>query len=382
MKLTKEMKSKLILAGKILAIVFVCFVIIMVIINKDEKVERKVGNLNDYGYIDQKGKWIYYVAPNDDLTQIGIFKIKNDGTDKQEITIIEDVDIMSLNVVDNYIYFIGIGKDVYNENDEVDNKIYRIKTTGKGLEVINDNEFNNNCESIYVIDKKIYYVGTDTKIYKMNLNGKNRKEVSGTGLGYAAITDEYIIYNDFSENYDEEAVSSEDTMYTDFVDNYVTKIMNRNGSNSREIISGKYLNNVNIEGKYIYYTNEDYQLYKTKIDSNAEECLIDDMEVLNLNVIDKYAYFVSTDTENNVCFYRLKLNEENSEPEKVQTLNSNNPCLNVSEDWIFYTDREKDTEAFVINLVKNDGSGEIVNLYKFDYSSVGIELDETTDEAE
>ena len=105
------------------------------------------------------------------------------------------------------------------------------------LEVLNDNELNNDCYEIYVVNDQIYYIGINAEICKMDLNGANKAVVADYGTGFLGITKDYIIYNS----------------KTDKEDEYVTYIMNIDGTDAKPIIEGKRIYSVNIEGKYIYY---------------------------------------------------------------------------------------------------------------------------------
>ena len=109
-------------------------------------VGNTIGNIRNYGYAAIEGNWIYYLAPNEDSSQVGIFKIKTDGTEKTELLMNEgdgQTEIVSINAVGDYVYFISISSNEGNTEDTIDNKIYRMKTDGSDLEVINDNELNN-----------------------------------------------------------------------------------------------------------------------------------------------------------------------------------------------------------------------------------------------
>ena len=164
-----------------------------------------------------------------------------------------EIDIVSLNIYKNYIYFIGSGTETYLEEDDVDNKIYRMKTDGTNLEVLNDNELNNDCYEIYVLN---------AEICKMDLNGANKSVVADNGTGYLGITKDYIIYNSDVGN------DAED---------YVTYIMNIDGTDAKPIIEGKRLYSVNVEGDYIYYGDSNKNIYKTKIFGTPAPCLVTSM---------------------------------------------------------------------------------------------------------
>ena len=85
--------------------------------------------------------------------------------------------------------------------------------------------------------------------------------------------------------------------------------MNLDGTNPRPIIEGERFYSVNIDGNYIYYTNIDKQICKTKIDSGTSEVMLD-TTAYNMNLYKGYIYFLNyKDLENEdytVCLYRIK----------------------------------------------------------------------------
>lgn len=355
-------KSNIIIIAIIIAVIAVLLVVCYLVFGRNNKVGNTIGNIRNYGYSAIQGNWIYYVAPNEDSSKIGIYKVKTNGSDKKELYM-NDADILSLNVCGNYLYFIGVGAESFSEEDEVDNKIYRMKLNGSDLQVINDNEFNNNCYEIYVIKDSIYYIGTDANIYKMKLDGSDKKVVTENGTGYLGITEDYIIYNKTKED------SSD----------YVTYIMNIDGTNERPILTDKRLYSVNIEKDYIYYTNEEKQIYKTKIDSGNEELVLD-TTAYNLNIKDNYLYYLNyVDFENQdltVCIFRIKADGSSQEPEKVKTLETYSSFIDVVGNWVVYLD-STDSSAY-IKMVKIDGSKE-EELFNLNYENQDVVTDETTE---
>mgnify|MGYP002541606785 CR=1 FL=1 len=358
-KKTIIVSTVLIAAIVILAILIVC----VFAIPKLSEGATTIGNIRNYGYTTIKGNWIYYVAPNEDSTEIGIFKIKTNGEEKQELYM-GDLNILSLNIKGDYLYFIGIGPEEYSENDASDNKIYKMKTDGTDLQVINDNEFHNACLEMYVIDNAIYYIGTDQNIYKMKLDGSDRMLVSDNGTGYLGITDKYIFYN-FDETGNEE---------------YVTYMMDLDGSNPRPIIEGKRLYSIDIKDDYVYYTNTDKELFRTKIGSNEEEKYDTVTAAYNLNLNEDYLYYLNYEDETNiVCVYRVKTDDKSSKPEKIKEMDNASQFINVVGDYVYYMDYN-DVSGF-INLVKKDGSGEVIQLYILVYEDY-YETSDTTEDTQ
>ena len=335
-----------------------------------------IGNIRNYGYAAKSGKWIYFLAPNEDSSQVGIFRVKEDGTGKQELFMNtneegEDTqkEIVSINAYGNYVYFIGIESKAYSEEDEVDNKIYRMKADGSSdLEVINDNEFNNECYEIYIVNGYIYYIDVEANVARMNLDGSKKSVVTKNGTGYLGITEKYIIYNNPKKDNTEE---------------YETYIMGINGENPRPILEGKRLYSVNIEDDYVYYTNDDKKIYRTKIDSNQEE-LVYDAEAYNLNVYNGYAYYLnykdSANEDYTVCIYKVTLDPayDGKKAEVLKELETYSSFLNVIDEWALYMD-SNETNGY-INLLKTDGSEDTVQLYLLDYEKYYERIDTTTAE--
>ena len=378
-KKEKKEKNSLVIVICIAVILIALLIAILIDYNSSKGVGNTIGNIRNYGYTAIQGDWIYYLSPNEDSSDVGICKIRKDGTDKQTLLMYEDEEttheIVSINVSGNYIYYIEIATDEANEEDPYDNKIYRMKTDGSDREVINDNEINNDCYEIYVVDGFVYYIDLDANVAKMKLDGSNKTVVAKNGTGYLGLTKEYIVFNKAKENSETE---------------YITYIMDINGENERQIIKDKRLYSVNIEDGYVYYTNDEKKIYRTKIDSNVEE-LVCDTEAYNLNVNNGYAYYLNyLDAENEdytVCIFKTDVNPvvegQEKKIEKLKSLDTYSSFLNVAGEWALYMD-SNETRG-VINMVKTDGSEEIVELYSLDFekyydSLVSEDTTNTTEE--
>lgn len=337
-------------------------------------VGNTVGNIRNYGYATTQKDWIYYLAPDETGSKVGIFKIKTNGKDKQEL-LMEEWDIISLNVVGDYLYFIVIDSEAVatdttlSDSDEisldyVNNKIYKMKIDGTELTILNDNEFNDDCYEIYIVKDAIYYIGTDSNIYKMDLDGNNRSLVSNNKTGYLGITEDYILYNNYPEGTTEESTD------------YVTYIMNIDGTDERAVLEGERLYSVNIKDGYIYYTNSDKQICRIKIGGTEEELLYD-ITAYNMNLSGNYIYYLNyADIENSdytVCVYKVKADGTDEQPTMIKALETYSSFIDIVGDWVIYMD--SNDESGFINLVKVDGSDEI-QLYLINYADM---YDETTD---
>lgn len=320
----------------------------------------KIGNLREYGYADRDNGWIYYVAPDAELSKMGIYKVKDNGDKVKELNIIGKFDIMSLNAYKNYLYFIVQSSTTYSKDgDNFDNKIYKMKMDGTELEVINDNEFHNNCETIYVIDDWIYYIGVEGKLYKMSLDGKTRKKVSEETFSTKkpankyVVTDKFIIYN----------VDNPSTS----VRAQTTKIMGIDGKDSEDIIPDEYLSYLDMDSSYIYYTDNDNKLCKTKIKSQKKEEVYSLRKVYHLNVSGNYAYFYSFTDNGEVALYRLNLNSPDKGAQAIKILNNTAPCLNLVGDKIYYTDRDAEG-GFAIKLLNTKDIDDTTTIYSYKFT--------------
>ena len=354
----------------ILAVIAVIIVIALVCVfsNKIEVVGgNTVSNIRNYGYTVSDGKWFYCVTPQEDGILMEIQRVKKGAKNKETIYTSMN-SLYSLNVAGEYLYFIEIDTTTYYEQDDLrDNKIYRIKKDGSSEEpeLLNDNDFNNSCAQIYVIDNNIYYIGTDSKMYKMDLNGQNRALVSDKVSDYLAVTDKYIIYD----------VSIEG------VNAKLTKIMNIDGTNDREIINGKKLNTVAIVDEYIYYTNGDKEICKTKIDSGVEE-VVYKVAAYNFNVADDgYIYFFSYENQKEqkytICLFRVKVDGTSEEAELLAKLPQSSDFLNVMNGQAFYTEKD-DLKSYI--RMFDVKSKEMSSIFEYTKPEKTVQVEELVDE--
>lgn len=379
----KEEGKKFTKKNVIEAIVFVVVIAILVILQLTTNIfsnifvgkntiGNTIGNIRNYGYSAYEKQWIFYVSPNADSSKICLNKVKNDGSKMQ--TILEaDYDILSLNAVNGYLYFISIATseadnlastlpdDEKASLDYVNNKICRIKQDGSDLTVLNDNEFSNDCYEIYVIKDKIYYIGENYNIYKMDLDGNNKTQISKNKTGYLGMNEKYILYNDYPENSEELTQEEADNA------NYVTYIMNIDGTNAKPV-NGERLYSVTIKDNYIYYTNKDKQICKIKIDGSDSK-VICDTSAYNMNLSGDYIYYMNYKDESTsnytVCIYRVKT--DGTDNKIVKELNTYSTFINVLKSQVFYMDSENDNGK--IGLINSDNLKEI-ELYSVSYSSL------------
>lgn len=349
-KIKKERKKilpRIIALVIIIAIIFVGYFMFDSGLISFKKVGNSIGNIRNYGYMAENGGWIYFVAPDDNGEKMCIYKARKNGENKKTI-LTEEWDILGLNIYKNKLYFVAINNvtETDEESDTVDNKIYRMDLDGSNIEIINDNQFDNDSYEIYVVNDKIYYIGTDANIYSMNLDGENKEVVNSDKTGFLGITDKYILFNIQEE--DEEGNTK-----------IVTYSMKLNGED-RKALTGERLYSVNVVGDEVYYVNDEKEVYKVNI-ITGENTEISTTSAYNMNVSNNGIYFMNyCDDDYNVAIYRMNLDGSNEE--ELLKLDSYSTFLNVVGNKILYMDSNK--EKGVINLL--DGkSKETVNLYEY-----------------
>lgn len=325
----------------------------------NNKVGNSIANIRNYGYTAEQKGMVYFVAPTKDGKEIAIYKTKKSKVNPKEL-VKGNWDVLGLNVVKDYVYFIAITDDEIEKSatlsadeaalDTLNNKIYRMKTDGTDLEVINSNEFHNNCYEIYVIEDKIYYIGVDTNIWSMNLDGSEKTKINDDKTGFLGLTKDYIILNvekkqKETENETEDKKAEEGTVYE-------TCIMNIDGTN-KKVLNGQRLYSVNVVEDYIYYVDDEKVVYKIKIDGTDNVKISDKIQAYNMNIINNRIFFMNyVDNTQKIAIYSMAL--DGSDIKEVIQLENYSSFLNTIDNNIIFMDSNQDSAS--INMVNLDGT--------------------------
>lgn len=351
-----------------LAILFI--IIIVIVLNCTSVFSgagNEIGNIRNYGYSVSDGKWYYFVAPDKEGMYNEVSRIKKDGSNRTKLYSTANT-IVSLNVSGDYVYFVEVDTESnIGEEDLTDNRILRVKKDGtaEAAQLINDNDFANDCLEVYVVGDFVYYIGTDSNIYRMSIDGQDRELVAETGAGYKGITKDYILYN----------------VKADIEEEYVTYIMDIDGSNPRPVLENTRLYTMGIYDDYVYYTNIDKNIYRTKIDSGEAELLYE-ASAYNCNFADDgYVYFFNyadiANADYTVCLYRLKMDGTSEEAERLYDLTKTSRFLNIVNGKAIFMDKS-DTQSFIKMVDLEDKS--VINLFEYTLE-VEESKDTTTDAA-
>ena len=353
----KILKISLLIIGVLAVIIGIVFAVLNGINKKT--VGNTIGNIRNYGYAAEDNKYIYYMAPNKTGELKTISRINKKLNKESEELISGDWDITGINVYKNYIYFVTLAVSDSSE-DEIDNKIHRMKIDGTEHKVINDNEFHDSCYEIYVVKDRIYYIGEDQGIYTMALDGSKREKIAGTSTGFVGITDKYIFYN-LKEGQDED-------------EKIVTYMMDLDGTNVKSL-TGERLYAVDIVGDELYYTDEDRHIFKVKI-GETNSTMLSSSIAYCLNVTSDGIYYLKYIDEEQQALFKMDLDGNNIE--KIKTLETSSTFLAVLENWVIYLD-STETDG-IIAMVSKDGT-KYQELYSLNYQEY-IENLTSSDETE
>lgn len=346
------------------------------VMGKSESVGNTVANIRNFGYEVTDGKYLYYMAPSADASTIGIYKVSLDDLTGDKELLTEGVfEVLSLNYMDGYLYFITMASpEDEDSEDTVDNKICKMTITGEDLTVINDNEFNNDCYEIYVVDNKVYYIGENECIYYMDLDGDNKTQLNDDGFGYMGVTEDYIFFTNVEE------VESEDS--EEATTQNVTYVMNLDGTNKHAILEGQYLYNISVVGDYVYYQTENGYPSKVKIDG-TDNTMISDEVAYSMVVCEEgifyYNYYTVDGTTAGIALYKMDLDGSNKT--LLTKLEGYSEFLCEFDNWIFFSDFGEEEGRF--EVISKDGNQTIV-LYRLAFSDEeetedSDETDETSD---
>lgn len=214
----------------------------------------------------------------------------------------------------DWLYFLNI-KD--------EQKLYRFKNDGTSVEKFSD------AKALFLnyIDPYLYYVsGDDQQIHQVNLNDKSDLVFSEHKVSRLLVTNDLMYY------------IKDDKLFS----------MDLKAKNEKQL-SDQRVMSFNVENKDIYIVNDQQELFKL----GETKTKISDKSIRVFNVLGNSIYYID---ESDQHLYRMNSSGEESKvlTEKPVTM------LNVSEDWIYYSDSDNG----VSNLMKmklDGSSSEVIN---------------------
>lgn len=360
--MNKENNNKKIFIAILIVILVVAIIVGIVFLitnflNKNT-IGNTIGNIRNFGAAAEDDKYIYFKSYSEDGLLKTINRIDKNLEKEPEQLIAGSWEISGINVYNDYIYFVTL-EETENLNDTINNQIHKMKIDGTEHNVINNNEFHNNCYEIYVVKDKLYYIGEDEFIYKMNLDGTEKTKMNGMSTGFIGITDKYILYNAIEGEDDEQII--------------VTHIMNLDGTNDR-VLTGGRLYCADIIDDTIYYTDDDGHIFKIKI-GETNFTMLSNITSYCVNTTSDGIYslkYIDPELTKQAIF---KMDLDGTNEKIIKRLDSTSTFLAVLDDWIIYMD-ETETEG-IIAMVSKDGK-KYQELYSIDFEKLleNINLDD------
>jgi hypothetical protein len=311
------------------AVVFFIGIIILIVLFDDkpdvvsdsfEHVANGVANHHMLGTATSSNGWVYY-ATGDEF----INKMQTDGTNHE---LLYTAKTMSLNIVDDYIFFLIRGDG-----------IYRIDIDGNNLTHISDiiTDFVIEDGWIYFTrSSSVSYPTDEVGIYKLSINGGNPIIISGVDTFNINVINGWIYYADRNK------------------DSNIYKI--RVDGSGMTKLNDEASYNVCVDGSWIYYVAKG-NVCKIKTDGSEKTIITDIGGRLsvgtNLNVAGDWIYYTSQAEDRSD--YAKNLYRIPCDGGKAQQLNSDKVIhFNIAGGWIFYWNFDDDEGPYY--MMRTDGS--------------------------
>lgn len=234
----------------------------------------------------------------------------------------------------NNLYFINID----------DNNIYKVDTAGKLIK-LND-EFS---ENLNIVKDHIYY-SSFTKLYRMNLDGSEKIELTTGVKDYTTGVQGFVVKGDWIYGCYKELTG---------YGIYKTKTDGSDKTKLSDDITG----DITIVGDYLYYTSGvytssvEYSMYKMKVDGSERTKLSTDAGAY-LNIADDWIYYLLsegpyTEKGQNSNIYKIKTDGT----EKTKIFDGIVRDIKVSGEWVYFTNYSDGGKLYKI---RKDGSGKTI----------------------
>ena len=148
--------------------------------NKSMIIENKTGSFKVHG------DWVYY---NNYDADSRLYRIRADGTEKQELT---DYDTVGISIKNDWLYCQEYNKD--DEYNQYFKGIHKMRLDGSEKQLLTDVACDN-----YIIDVTgnwIYYSNDDdgSSLYKMRIDGTEIKKLNNDASRNMQVADEWVYY--------------------------------------------------------------------------------------------------------------------------------------------------------------------------------------------
>lgn len=289
-------------------------------------------NINNDGIAASKGDWIYYQWFGNESydPKGGLYKIKIDGTEKEQIY---QGSLFDINVVGDCVYFVSGSITVFGGSaTRQGTSIKKVNTDGTNSTTIMElGSGDGTISDAFVVGEWIYYnylmLGSDVSgFYRIKTDGTDQQKLLSYMVSGFDIVEDWIYYSPSNPDKGDEGIFKMKTDGTEMqlispiksldrftniavVDNWIiyTEDLNElykvstDGTDQQEIISNDDLVALNISEEWIYLTTKvsgGLSLQKIRIDGTDEQLLYSDMLMQNICVFGDRIYFESYNNNN------------------------------------------------------------------------------------
>lgn len=261
-----------------------------------EEVSIANNNAQNMGFVASDGKWLYYKDP----MNMQVCKVKKSDLSGKQYASFGDVDMDS--------GIAGAGKDVYYFNSSGN------LCKGSGDKIVDlslPTSYAYDVDTCFPFDGKIFYERVDDGIYAVKAKSTTDKEKISTVYGSSILLHgDYLYIKNYTDGVyrvkkdgteqkkiladtpDILVVSGDRIFYSayDGIYNDVLYSAKLDGSDIKELASTEgYYNWINVSGGYVFYVDDEYNLYRVDRDGKNDKKLI--KNCIGLNIIDDMLYF-------------------------------------------------------------------------------------------
>lgn len=320
------MKNKYLKPIIAIGILLVIAIIASFLFNKEVKMNKgyvngsSAGNLYNKGMMCESNGTIFFANPNDGNK---LYSMDSDGNNVKKLS--DDV-ANFINADDNYVYYVrnNVGGEInFHFFSFHRNALCRIPRNGGEVALLDKEP----CNYASLIGNYIYYLHYDkadaSTLYKVRIDGKERKQLTNEGIFTCATNGQYFYYNGMTKTgslyrfdtandtssvifegncYQPTNISDTEFYYIDGDKDEALTYCNITTGEKRTVIDDS-IDFYNIHGDVIYYQKfdgEDSGICWKNITTGTEG-MIRQGDYKNLYVTENFLFF--TDTRNGDVFY-------------------------------------------------------------------------------
>ena len=274
------------------------------------------GNLINGGFVVSYGDHVYYLNRGRGRVR----KINLDGYEKKIVT---SVDAYSLNIVDNWLFYL---------NHAEEGKIYKLNLDGlSGEENIGNKLLDDHTDLIMVVGSWIYYINSshENRLYRVRTDGSERSRLSTDPAGQLYVAENHVY---FTNQYDHNKI------YRVGLDGRGLYALQSDSARSIQVVDG-----------WIYYINESKAdlIYKVNTEGYYNQNVIED-RATQFIVFEEMLYYL--DKQGIVKEYDLITNKTEQKT-KIQPAR----LINVCEPWLYFVELGSD-HVFRTSLQGDDNA--------------------------